>query len=101
MRIKLFILSLLLNFSESFIIRKPVKSLGGLELGTITLISGKLMDKTISKKSTHQLQKQNPKLYQDGLKTATNNLMLVGPSYYWGVENFILSHQVNLIKDQR
>ena len=95
MRLKLFFLSLLLIFSESFIIREPVKCLGGLELGTITLISGKLMDKTISKKSTHRLQKQNPKLYQDGLKTATNNLMLVGPSYYWGVENFILSHQVS------
>ena len=49
MKLKFFILSLLLNFSESFIIRKPVNCLGGLELGTITLLSGKLMDKTISK----------------------------------------------------
>ena len=89
MKFKSLLVFLFLRFSSCWIIRTPMTSLGGLELGTLTLGTGLIMDQTISKCSTQQLKTQSPQLYLKGLQSSAINLMLVGPSYYWCIQNWL------------
>lgn len=91
MRLRPLIYFFLLRNVFGLITRKPPKCLGGLELGAITLGTGLLMDTTISKNSRHQIKEKSPQLLEKGIQTSANNLLIVGPSYYYGVENWILS----------
>ena len=102
MKIKFLINLLFLMPVKSLILRKPIKAYhGGLELGIATLSTGILMDNTIAKNSLIKLKENSNELYKDGMKKVLNNLILLGPIYYFGVDNFIISDHisdVNLIE---
>ena len=92
--------------TESLVIRKPVRKTikafhGGLELGLTTLTTGLIMDNTISKNSLNKIKNTDIQLYNQGMRNVVNNLILLGPCYYYGVDNFIISDHisnVNLIE---
>ncbi len=102
MKIKFLINLLLLMPVKSLILRKPIRAYhGGLELGIATLSTGILMDNTIAKSSLIKLKENSNELYNDGMKKVINNLILLGPIYYFGVDNFIISDhisEINLIE---
>ena len=96
MKIKFLINLLLLMPVKSLILRKPIKAYhGGLELGIATLGTGILMDNTIAKSSLIKLKENSNELYKDGMKEVINNLMILGPIYYFGVDNFIISDKIS------
>tara|TARA_Y100000991_G_scaffold215598_1_gene206744 strand:- start:5212 stop:5958 length:747 start_codon:yes stop_codon:yes gene_type:complete len=87
---------------NSLIIRKPLKAFhGGLELGVTTLTTGVIMDNTIAKNSLVKLKENSNELYKNGMRKVLNNLLILGPIYYFGVDNFIISDHmsnINLIE---
>tara|TARA_B100000424_G_scaffold259975_1_gene243385 strand:- start:31 stop:774 length:744 start_codon:yes stop_codon:yes gene_type:complete len=96
MKIKFLINLLLLMPVKSLILRKPIKAYhGGLELGIATLGTGILMDNTIAKSSLIKLKENSNELYKDGMKEVINNLVILGPIYYFGVDNFIISDKIS------
>ena len=90
-----------LNFLLNFFLLSPIRAYhAGLELGIATLSTGLIMDNTISKKSLEKLKTDSKELYKKGMTEATKNLIILGPSYYWAVDNFIISNHfdnVNLL----
>ena len=70
-------------------------SLNGFELGAITLASGLLLDNTVSKKSLDVLKSNSKELYNNGMKKVINNLLVLGPIYYLGVENFLIKDTIS------
>ena len=101
MKLKLLIYSLFVNNVCSLITRSPPQCLGGLELGAITLGTGFLMDTTLSKNSRHQLKKQSPQLLEKGIQTTGTNLLVIGPSYYYGIEKLgLLSDRVGSVPSE-
>jgi len=94
---KLFILSLFHNI-ESLHIRNPIKSsLGGLELGVATLSTGLIMDNTLSKKSLTSLKTNDEVLYNKGMLCVYNNLIVLGPIYYYLLEHSIINDHTSNI----
>ena len=91
-----------LIFLLNFFLLSPIKAYhAGLELGIATLSTGIIMDNTISKKSLEKLKTNSKELYKKGMTEATKNLIILGPSYYWAVDNFIISNHfdnVNLLQ---
>ena len=88
--------------TESLTLRKPVRKTieafhGGLELGLTTLTTGLIMDNTISKNSLNKIKNTDIKLYNQGMRNVVNNLILLGPCYYYGVDNFIISDHISNI----
>lgn len=65
-------------------------SLDGIELGLLTLGSGLILDNTVSKTSLELLKNNSTKLYNDGMIKVYTNLILIGPIYYYFVENFLI-----------
>lgn len=90
MKLKLLFSFLVINNVFGLITRTPPQCFGGFELGAITLGTGLLLDTTISSKSRQQLQKHSPQLLKEGLQTSTTNLLIVGPTYYYGVDKLTL-----------
>lgn len=105
--ISLIILTLInIKLSNSFIINKsPLrtftkKELGGLELGVGTYLTGILMDKTISNKSLERLADENNNILVQGYQKASINLLLIGPSLYYFLDNYLIDnsiHEINSI----
>ena len=87
---------------KCFILRNTMKSYhGGIELGIATIGTGLLMDNTISKKSLEKLKNNSIELYNEGMEKATQNLLLLGPLYYYGIDNFVINDHhsnVNIIQ---
>lgn len=93
---KIILIFLLPNICNSFIVRKTIKSnLGGFELGIATFSTGILMDNTISKSSLLKLKTDTKELYTSGMKTSFNNLLILGPIFYFGVDNNLISDHVS------
>lgn len=84
------------KFSSSRIIRRqPIKaSMHGVDLGLVTVTTGLLLDNTISKPSLEVLRNNSRILYEEGMKKSYKNLLILGPSYYYGVEKFLI-HDFN------
>ena len=102
MKLLKFFFFLLIPKIDSIIIRKPItSSLNGVELGIATLSTGLLMDNTISKKSLNKLKKTDKDLYNKGMLNVANNLIILGPLYYYFLENYIIKDylsSVNLVE---
>ena len=91
MRFRFIVIFLMFSQSISYTIRKPITSLhGGLELGVTTLTTGIAMDNTIAKKSLENLKNDTLLLYYQGMKRVYTNLLLVGPSYYFLLDKYII-----------
>tara|TARA_B100000524_G_C23652363_1_gene370561 strand:+ start:831 stop:1532 length:702 start_codon:yes stop_codon:yes gene_type:complete len=76
---------------SSLIIRKPITSINtGFELGVATLTTSIVMDNTVSKKSLETLKNNTRNLYYDGMRKVYTNLLLIGPSYYFILNNYDL-----------
>ena len=86
------------NKVNSLIVRRVVKSsLSGLEIGIATFGTGLIMDNTISKKSLIKLNNQNKNLYKQGLRESFKNLIIVGPSYYFLLDKYIIQDHESII----
>lgn len=81
------------GFNQFIALKKPsIKmSLGGLELGAGTLLTGLILDNTISKNSLDILVGKNSKLLYDGYKKSIINLLVIGPSLY----SFVIMNKWN------
>ena len=98
MRLTHIIISLMCTQTLSYMVRKPITSLhGGLELGVTTLTTGIAMDNTIAKKSLENLKNDTLDLYYQGMKRVYTNLLLVGPTYYYLLDKYIILNDNNAI----
>ena len=64
-------------------------SMNGLELGVGTLLTGLIMDNSISKESLESLLEKDSKLLLEGYKKASLNLLLIGPLFYSILVNYL------------
>ena len=91
MKLRYLIIYLMASPVLSYVVRKPMTSLhGGLELGLTTLTTGIALDNTIAKKSLQTLKNDTLELYYDGMKKVYTNLLLVGPTYYFLLDKYII-----------
>lgn len=97
MRIKNLFFYLLILPARSIIIRKPLKAYyhTGIDIGITTLSAGILMDNTVSKNSLNKLKNETQELYNEGISKSVTNLLFVGPSYHFILENFIISDHLS------
>lgn len=107
------IISLIFLFSNSFAfktrpnINKPIVTNNnklnmnlescGMDLAVGTFISGVILDNTISKNSTKQVELKKTKLYIKGYKKVFKNIMILGPLYFGLVNKFILNNYHSFI----
>ena len=106
------IISLLILISNSFafvtrpntnkpLVNKPKLNMNlescGLDLAVGTLISGVVLDNTISRNSTNQVEIKKTKLFINGYKKVFKNIMILGPLYFGLVNKFILNNHHSFI----
>ena len=68
----------------------------GIELGIVTFGTGILMDNTISKKSLLKLKNSTEELYKEGMRKTATNLLAVGPTYHYIIDNYLIHDHQNI-----
>ena len=61
-------------------------------IGGLGYMIGIIMDETISKRSLQMIRKDEPKLYEQGMRKVRENMLIITPTVYFISDMFLFNH---------